>query len=177
MLRLLSAAFAMAVLAACQPTTNELTQELKAAIEAEVDALHTGSLNAWSTGAHHRGMFHYLQTPEFTFALEGELMHGFAALHDATEPWLTNLASRTSTRTESHTTVLSPSVVCIVEQGIGAEIDTAGVTGPELPFARTAIYVRHDGEWRLQFIHVSFASRQHATISVAGPAMSPEGLR
>lgn len=172
-----SAVFAVAVLTACQSPTNELTQEQKAAIASEVNALHTASVDAWTRGAHHRGMFDYLQTPEFTYALEGQLVHGFAALHDASASWLTSLASRTSTRTESHTTVLGPNVVCIMEQGAGADIDAAGVTGPELPFARTAIYVRHDGEWKLQFAHVSVASQRDETISVGRPVGAPGGFR
>ena len=143
------------VAVACQPATMELTDAQKAAIADTVNALHTESIDAWSAGGHHRGMADYLQTPEFTFALEGQLIHGFAALHDAADSWLANLASQTITRTESQTTVLAPNVVCIMEQGIGAKTGTAGVTGPELPFARTAIYVRHDGEWKLHFAHVS----------------------
>lgn len=105
-------------------------------------------------------MFHYLQTPEFTFALDGRLIHGFAAIHDASRSWLTNLASQTIRRTESETTVLDPNVVCIMEQGTGTTTDMAGVAGSEVTFARTAIYVRHSGEWKLQFAHVSVATPQ-----------------
>ena len=141
--------------AAYQPAATQLTEEQKAEIAAEVNALHTESIEAWSAGGYHRGMLHYLQSPEFTFALEGQLIHGFAGLHDAADSWLANLASQTMTRTESQTTVLAPNVVCIMEQGMGATTDTAGVTGPELTFARTAIYVRLGGEWKLHFAHVS----------------------
>ena len=154
--RLAFAAVSWAFLAtAGQPATTELTEEQKAEIADQVNALHTESIDAWSAGGYHRGMLHYLQTPEFTFALEGHLIHGFDALHDADDSWFANLASQTITRTESETTVLAPNVVCIMEQGIGAKADTAGVTGPDLTFARTAIYVRHSGEWKLHFAHVS----------------------
>ena len=47
MRRLAVAALSLAFLAACQPATIELTEEQRAEIAAEVEALHAASWDAW----------------------------------------------------------------------------------------------------------------------------------
>ena len=155
MRRFVLAAFALTVFAACQPATTELTVEQKAEIAAEVELVHGQLWDAWRETDLHRGMDYYRNSPEFTFAMEGQLFNGYDALHDAAHEMFASTASQTITLAESQTTVLAPDVVCVMEQGIGAATDTLGVTGPANPFAFTAIWVLRDGEWKVDLAHFS----------------------
>ncbi|NIN49579.1 MAG: hypothetical protein GTN62_05645 [Gemmatimonadales bacterium] len=51
--------------------------------------------------------------------------------------------------------VLAPDVVCVTQLGTVSVTDTAGVTGPEIAFAYTAIWVRRNGEWKVLLGHES----------------------
>ena len=155
MRRFVFAAFALTVFAACQPVTNELTEEMKAEIAAEVNALNNESTNAWREADVDRGMSYYRNSPEFTFAVDGQLITGFSTFYDMAHSGFANIASQTITVTESQTTVLAPDVVCTVAKSMSAATDTLGATGPESAFVSTNIWMRHDGEWKIQFSHLS----------------------
>jgi ketosteroid isomerase-like protein len=155
MRRIVLAAFALTVLAACQPATTELTDQQRGELAAEVELLHGQFWDEWRAADVHGGMSYYLNSPEFAFAMEGQLLNGFEATHDVVHEMFTNIASQTITFAESQTAVLAPNVVYVREQGVYSLTDTLGVTGPEMAFAFTANWVRSNGEWKIYFAHES----------------------
>lgn len=161
MRRLVFAAFAFTVLAACQTETTVLTEEQKAEIVNEVNALHTEAWNAWRLGDVDRGMSHFPDSPELTYVTEGQLFRGTAAVDDESRAMFVNVASQTVAITESYTDVLAPNVVCINETATYNVADTAGVVGPEGVFAGTYIWVRRDGEWKMQSSHESVVGTEN----------------
>jgi heat shock protein HslJ len=152
MRRIVYAAFALTVLAACQPASTELTDYQKHEIAAEVELLHGQFWEAWRV-YDGRGMSYYRDSPEFTFALDGQLLNGFDAVNDAVQS--SDVATQEITFNEVQITVLAPDVVCTMEQGTYTETDADGATGPETAFAFTAIWVRSDSEWKVHFAHAS----------------------
>ena len=59
------AAFALTVLAACQPATTELTDQQKAEIAAEVELRHDQYWDAWRVVDRDRGMSFFRNSPEW----------------------------------------------------------------------------------------------------------------
>ena len=164
MLRLVLAFLSLTFLAACQPVTTELTDEQKAAIADEVRVISAEMLDAWRDADLGRGMSYYRDSPNFTFALEGQLTNGFAAFGDLVESVFPNVASRTITLSESQFTVLAPDVVCEMAQGTYSQTDTAGVTGPESQYAITLLWVRRNGEWEIHAAHESMPTPEAESI-------------
>ena len=149
MRRFVLAAFALTVLAACQPAATELTVERKAEVAAEVELIHGQFCDAWRETDFERGMSYYLNSPEFTFTYQGQMISGYAAFWDLGESAFANVASQTISFDESKTTVLAADVVSVTAQGTYAPTDNAGVTGPESAFAFTTVWVQRDGEWKV----------------------------
>lgn len=155
MRRFILAAFAFTVLAACQPAANELTEEQKAEIVAEVELVHGQWVDAWKAADVERGMSFFLDAPELAEVVDGELTIGFSTIRDGWTAAFGEIASQTLTLSGLQTMVLAPDVVCATEQGTYAVTDTAGVTRPEVSYAYTAIWVRVDGEWKIHYGHQS----------------------
>jgi uncharacterized protein (TIGR02246 family) len=144
------ASLVLTVLAACQPATTELSEEQKAKIEAEVNAIHNEFWDAWRETDFDRGMSYYLDSPEFTFAFQGRMISGYSGVRDFLEPAFANVASQTVSFNESRTAVLAPDVVCVSAQGTYSATTTDGVTGLASSFAFTTIWVKRNGEWKVQ---------------------------
>jgi len=155
MRRIVLAAFALTVLAACQSATTELTEQQKAEIAAEVELLHGQFWDAWRAADIDRGWTFYPDIPEVSYATDGELFVGLSAIEDNDRSNFAHIASQTITITESHTTVVARNVVCINELAKWTVTDTSGATTPERVFAGTYVWVLRDGEWKVQFSHES----------------------
>jgi ketosteroid isomerase-like protein len=154
MRRFALAALSLAFLAtACQPATTELTEEQKAEIATEVNAIQAEAWDAWRAADYDRGMS-YFDSENLLFAYEGA-MFGYAAADELWRPQFASIASQTITVEDSRTIVLAPNVVCIMQTGTYTVTDTAGVTTPEDSFAYTGIWMRHDGEWKVHMSHES----------------------
>jgi len=150
MRRFVLAVFALTALAACQPAGTELTEDQKAKIKAEVNAIHKKFWDTWRETDFDRGMSYYLNSPEFTFAFQGQMISGYSAFRDFLESAFTNVASQAVGFNESQTTVLAPDVVCVTAQGAYSVTGTDGVTGPESNFVFTTLWVQRNGEWKVQ---------------------------
>ena len=155
MRRFVLAAFALTVLAACQPASIELTDYQKAEIEAEVQLLHDQFWDAWRETDVTRGMSYYFDSPNFTAALEGQLIHGFAAFEELARSAFSNVTSQSITIDESQTTVMAHNIVCVIERITYTQTDAEGVTGPEYTAAITLAWVLRDGEWKVYHFHSS----------------------
>ena len=155
MRRAIVAAFALTVLAACQPVTTELTEEQKAAIADTVSAVNAEFWSALEAAEFDRGMSYVYNSPEAVWGYAGVVDFGWDAIYARYSPMFETMASQTLTFTESRATVLTPDVVCINQIGSAIPTDTAGVVGPEENFAVLTVWVRRDGEWKVQFGHES----------------------
>jgi len=159
MRRLAFAALSLAFLAtACQPATTELTEEQKAEIAAEVNAINTGFWDAWRAADFDQGMSYYYNSPDLAFGFEGAVDYGYAEIDAKYRPGMTGVVSQNITITSSETIVLAPDVVCTMETATFTVTDTAGVTGPEMSAAVQSIWVYRDGEWKIHIGHESFPS-------------------
>ncbi len=153
--RLFATVAAVAVLAACQPTSPELTEEQKAALADSVVAIHIESWQPWLAADLDRGMPYFLNSPDLGWGWNGEIRYGYANIDAWFRPLMDGLASQEFTVADRRVVVLARDVVCVMEHGTIAATDTAGVTLPASPFAMTAIWVRRDGEWKIHLGHES----------------------
>lgn len=149
-------------LVACQPPTTDLTDAEKTAIAEEVNAIHGQFWDVWRAMDVERGMAYYYDSPELTFGMDGSVLWGWGDGMEMTQSFAATTSAQIITIARSQTTVLTPQVVCITDQGTRAITDTAGVTGPALPFAFTAVWVLRDGEWRVHAAHASHGAPEPA---------------
>ena len=156
MRRLVFAVLSLTFLAACQPATTGLTEEQKAEIAAEVNAVVAATWDEWREYDLDGGMAGFLDSPDLMFALDGALLPGFDTIRGTFAAMNEGVASMEVTIDESHTVVLAPDVVSVTQSGRFAPTDTDGVTAPEMSFALTLVYVRHNGEWKILLGHESF---------------------
>jgi ketosteroid isomerase-like protein len=139
----------------CQPATNELTEERKAEVIAEVGALNLEYWDAWRAADWDRGMAYYVNSPDFVWAAGGAVTYGYDAL-EALRPQFESVASQAFRFRTNRVTVMAPNAATVTATGTWAQTDTAGVTGPARPFAWTSIWVWRDGEWKIHVVHMSY---------------------
>ncbi len=141
------------VLAACEPATVELTDAERAAIADQVNARHAEMWDAFRAADFDRGVS-YFHRADLVYAYEGVILD-YEAMDQLWRPAFASITSQTVTFADSRTDVFAPGVVSITSSGTYAVTDTLGVTGPQAQFAVTEVWMRRDGEWKLQFVHES----------------------
>ncbi len=151
-------AFVLTVLAACQHAAPELTEVQRGEIAAEVDLRQAQLWDALEAADWDRIKSYVHNLPETSWGYEGGVVFGWDAMNEAFGPAFEVVESQNATLTDSWTTVVSPDVAHIFDTGVLSGTDTAGVTGPELPFALSVLWVRRGGEWKLLFGHESLAT-------------------
>jgi uncharacterized protein (TIGR02246 family) len=145
----------LALLAACQPATSELTDQQKAALADSVSSLHAEMWQPWLAADIDQGMSYFLNSPDLGWAWDGEVRYGYDNIDAWFRPIMAGVTSQEFTVADRRTVVLARDVVCVMEHGTITATDTAGVTGPAMPFALTTIWVRQDGEWKVNLAHES----------------------
>ena len=141
------------VFAACQPATVDLTAGERAVITDQVNARHTKMWDAFRAADFDRGIA-FFDATDLVYAYEGVVLD-YATMDELWRPAFASITSQTITFADSRTDVLAPGVVAITSSGTYAVTDTLGVTGPQAQFAVTEVWMRRDGEWKLQFVHES----------------------
>ena len=156
MRRFLLAAFALTVLAACQPATVELTEDQKAAISDTVNTLMTEYWDAERSADYDRARVYVHASSETVFACPtGRLFHPFEVFDSRSREVWGSIAEQDVQIAETRTTVLAPNVANVMQRGTFAVTDTSGVTLPETNFAFTALWVRQEGGWKMLQMHRS----------------------
>jgi len=153
MRRFLFAAFTVTVLASCQPATTELTVQQKGEMAAEVELVLDSFWDAWRAADVDRGMSYYLNSPEMIWASGDQVVRGWTAVNDIAQA--ADIASQAIILTESHTTVVALGVVHVMQRGSYSVTTLDGTTGPAFPCTVSSVWVRSDGEWKAQFVHVA----------------------
>lgn len=149
-------------LVACEPPTTDLTDAEEAAIVEAVNAVHAEFWDVWRAMNVERGMAYYYNSPELTFGMDGSVLWGWGDGLEMSESFAATTSAQVISIARSQTTLLTPQVACITDQGTRAITDTAGVTGPAMPFAFTAVWVLRDGEWRIHAAHGSHGTPEAA---------------
>ena len=157
MRRIALAAFALTVLPACQAATYTVTEQWKAEIAAEVDVLHAQLWDALQTADFDRVMSYLHNSQETAWGYEGLAIFGWDAMYETFAPAFAAIEGQNANITESRTTEVSADIAYVIDKGSLSVTDSAGVTGPGLPFTLTVLWVRHDGGWKVQFGHESLA--------------------
>lgn len=138
----------------------ELTEERKAEIAAEVRAVHDQFWDVWKDMDVDRGMAYYYNAPELVFGMDGQVLWGWDQGMAMSQSFAATASGQLMDFAESRIVVLSPDVVYVTDQGMRAVVDTAGVAGPSMPFAFTAVWVLRDGEWKVHGAHGSHSLPQ-----------------
>ena len=155
MRRIVLAAFALTVLAACQPVTTELTEEQKAEITAEVnlemDQLWDDLVQPdWDRLAEY---FH--QSPDFVMGSDGMAIFGYEAVENAFQPLVDTWERQILTVSDTKTLVLATDMAYSMRVGTDAMVLKSGETTPTQLWAMSFVWVRRDGEWRTLAGHQS----------------------
>lgn len=146
---------ALVAVAGCRPATSELTEARKSEIIDEVSAQDAAYWDAWRAADWDRGMAFYLDSPDFVWAAGGAVTFGLDALEQL-RPRFANVASQMYAFANSKVIVMAPNTAAVTAVGAWSQTDSAGVTTPQRDFAWTAIWVLHEGEWKMQLVHMSY---------------------
>lgn len=153
MRRLVLAGMSLALLAACQPVTIELTEEQKEEIAAEVSAVHDEMWDAWPDLA--RGMSFFDGSPDVGWGWDGDVRFGADDISAWFEPNTSSFDRFDISFDERRVVVLSQDIVCVTEKGALAAYDNAGSILGSGPLAATVVWMRQDGEWKIVAGHES----------------------
>ena len=153
--RLALAALSLAILAACQPATIELTEEQKTEIADEVNDVHVAMWDAWRAADLDRGMSFFDTSPDLGWGFAGEMRFRIDNITAWFRPMLAGVERQDITFDERRTVVLSDDVVCVMERGTYTAFDSAGATLGSSPLAATVVWTRRDGEWKIVAGHES----------------------
>ncbi len=156
MRRLTLSVLSLAFLAACQPAATELTEEQKAEIAAEVEAIHAASWDAWRAVDLDRALSYWHSSSEVWWAEQGQITHGYAETESHFREATGGVSRFNITISDSRTLVLAADAVALLQEGIFSVTDSAGMTSPEQPFVMSATWVRRDGEWKVLYGHESY---------------------
>jgi hypothetical protein len=159
MRRIVLVAFALTVLAACQPATTELTEEQKVEIAAEMNLVLDTFWDVWREADFDQGVQYWENSPDNMFVTSNaRILHGYDEIDQTYRPGFASISSQVLNVEETHINVLKRDVVCTILRGTGASTDTTGVTGPAQPFAYTYLWVRTDAGWKISSTHVSVSA-------------------
>ena len=150
MRRFVLAAFALTVLAACQPADTELTEEMKVEIAATVDSLTNEWWAAWEVFDVNRGVSFVHDGPDMTWASDHQ--RTFYSVAEARDVWgaaVAGLQRQDLEVTNARTVVLAQDIVWTLREFNYGVVDTDGNTVDEGQFKETAIWVRQNGEWKV----------------------------
>ena len=143
-------AFALTVLAACQPVATELTEEQKAEIAAMVDSLTNEWWSAWGVFDVDKGASFIYDGPGMTWASDS--YRTLYSVAEAKEAWETNLVGMQRQDlevTNSRTVVLAEDIVWTLREFNYVVVDTSGTSVAEGQFKETAVWVKRNGDWKV----------------------------
>lgn len=143
------------LIAACNPSPATLTDSERAAITDSVSVVLDAFWNAWRQADYEAGMSYYLNSPQTIFTGSGVTLHGYDAMFEAFQPAFVGIAQQRMDIDDTNMIVLSPDAVHVSQSGVYSQTDTAGVSGPDIPFSFSTTWVLRDGEWKIITCHQS----------------------
>jgi uncharacterized protein (TIGR02246 family) len=158
MRRLTLSVLSLTFLAACQPAAIELTEEEKAGIAAEVDAVASDWWSAWTAVDFDRGMSFYEDATETAWAGDGQVHYSITGIEGHYRPFFAGLQRQNVNVIGSQTIVLAPDIVYTIRNTAIVAVDTAGTPGPETRYVETIVWVKRNTEWKVLLGHGSTPS-------------------
>ena len=163
MRRFVLAAFALTVLAACQPATTELTEEQTTAIASDIRqafaeqiaAVGSADLDAWMDFYVSEDATGFVGQP----ALWVNRLDIYPTVVELREMWEPEMAARSGHDfvTESeHVAVLGENVGLHVYKGTFTITDTLGNTSEPAPWTVSTVWARGDAGWKILHLHQSW---------------------
>lgn len=77
--------------------TTDMTEEQMSEVAAHVNAINDGFWDAWRNADVESGISYCHDSPEFTFAIEGKLLVGFADVEEVTRSTYADIARQSIT--------------------------------------------------------------------------------
>ena len=149
MRRIVLAAFALTVFAACQPSTTELTEEMKAEIATEVEQRVAGYMEAVQRHDASWLVNFWSDVDGIVFAGDGNVAEGHDAIAKPTRDWIAGLESVIRAGfSNGHTYVLAPDAASHTAAFDWSIVNTAGDTVSSRG-SWTYVFKRFDGEWKV----------------------------
>ena len=153
MRRVILAAFALTVLAACQPAPTELTEEQKAAIADTIRQLDEVVNRAYDARDLEAFLSHFVDGPAYVNVNQGVLQDR-AGVRERLESDFTEYPSNTTEVTDRRIFVLGPNAVVCTVLTTYTQTNTDGESS-EGTSAYTSMWTRSNGEWQVVHEHAS----------------------
>ncbi len=136
-------------MAACQPPAAELTEAQRAAIADTVEQRTNELMAAASTGEFDSLATYFDDSDQFLWAYQGNWWRSWAAADSAFRPAFEAVERQEIEIAETHVRVVAADAAYVMLGGTYRQIDTADVTGPDIPFAWGGLWLRRDGTWKV----------------------------
>jgi ketosteroid isomerase-like protein len=163
MRRFVLAVFALTVLAACQPTTTELTEEQKAEIADTVRQVYADFLSAGDPVDFERMMtFAHPDVEQYYVGEPAQWVNLLTVYPDndrVREVWEPIMAGRRSQETvinDEYVAVLAENMAVHVVEGTYAITDTLGNTTEPNRLTASTVWIREGEEWKMIHMHQSW---------------------
>ena len=133
----------------------EMTEAERVAIVAEVEAYLAEYEEAWEALDLDRALSLNVQTPEFTWAMDGVITRSFATIDEFSRSFYSTIEAVDWTNADKHISVLSRDAVAVFDVGTEVVTTTEGVS-TESTYTYTYVLVRRDGAWKMLMGNGSF---------------------
>lgn len=141
------------ILSACQSTSQELTEQQKANLAAEVDAVASSWWAAWAAVDLETGMSFVSHAPEASFTNNEITLYGVDAIRADWTNWESGLREQDIDFTDSYTIVLSPNIAYTIRKYAVVATRADGSITPELTGVETLVWVKENGDWKMRHGH------------------------
>ena len=163
MRRFVLAAFALTVLAGCQPATTELTEEQKVEIAAEIRqafaehiaVVEAANLDAW-INLHDAEIDTYFVGQPALWVNRLDIYPTVVELREMWEPIMAARSAHDLVTESEHVAVLAEDAALHVFKGTFTVSDTLGNTTEPAPVTISMVWVRRGDAWKILHLHQSW---------------------
>jgi len=158
MLRIFSAALVMVAfgLSGCRPSAGTVDPN-DPAITAAIDSLLSVLMDGAARVDADRVLEPASGTAELTFVTEDVILTGLESIREQFRATYSGLERQDQTLLEKRIRVLSPDVALAILVAEGTYTDKAGWTSAPVGIGTTIVFVREDGQWKIQHAHQSIS--------------------
>jgi hypothetical protein len=163
MRRLTLSILSLVFLAACQPTTTELTEEQKGEIAADIRQVVAEFWNSVEVMDTDRWLDHWSPELEPFFQTQPAIAVNLLTIVQTVDDWRAGWEPTFAQRSghdialeNEHVAVLAEDIVLHVSRGTFTVSDTLGNTTEPAPWTVSTVWVHRDAEWKILHFHQSW---------------------
>lgn len=156
-LRISSLVAGAVLIAACSPPAADTFDPEDPAVVAAIDSIARIALEGSQNVDADQVLAMAEGSSDFSFITGDIMLSGFDRIHESFAKTYDGLESQSTTVLEQRIRVLSPNVAILTAVSEGSYTDKAGWTSELVGLGITLVFVRNDGEWRLEHAHQSVA--------------------